>query len=320
MALAPRIVGVAMVGNEADIVEAFVRHHQGLLDELVVIAHRPVDGTDAILARLQAEGLPLEVRAAGDAAFRQAEETSRVAREKLREGAGFVVLLDADEFLRLPDPGYLRRALPAIPADRFAAWRWQGYVPLPGDDAREANPVRRIRHRRREEGIDCFKVALTPAFLRPEFSLREGHHCVMRAGPGAAEAAAPMVELKAVHLAHFPVRSREQLETKVVLGQLARQRAGAGAQGDLGAHWRELYAAIRDGGGLDAAALTRLAVRYPFPSDARLDVGRDGLVEDPVGADYDLRYASAPARGALPNLLRWLDATASNGAAGAAAP
>ncbi len=298
-----------MVGNEADIIEAFVRYHVRLLDELVLVVHGPVDGTRDILERLVAEGLPLVLHAARHASFRQADETNRVARDLLRGGADFVVLLDADEFLRLPDAGYLRRALPALPADRFGAWRWQGYVPLPEDDARESNPLRRIRHRRREEGIDCFKVVLTRAFLREEYFLLEGNHCVMQERAGGPPAPAPMTEFKALRLAHFPVRSREQLETKIILGELRRREAPAGDP-STGAHWRSLYAMIRDQGGLDAQALRRVAVRYGFPEDAQLDLPPEGLVEDPVTVDFELRYGPPPAGSALQWVLRWLDTRA----------
>jgi hypothetical protein len=302
-----RIVGVGIVGNEADVIEAFVRHHARILDSLVLVVHQPVDSTAEILARLKDEGLPLDLRPAADSAFRQPEETSAVARELLRDGVAFVVPLDADEFLRLPDPGYLKRALPALPAGRYGAWRWQSYVPTPGDDPGEPNPVRRIRHRRRAEGIDCFKVVLTREFLHDGHFLLQGNHCVMRAAPDGENVAAPMVELKSVRLAHFPVRSRNQFETKVVIGEL-RNRGQAQADHSLGAHWRHLYGEIRDRGGLGPEALRQVAVRYPFPWDAALDLPPDGLVDDPLPVDFDLRYAGQSDAGALQNLLRWLDA------------
>jgi hypothetical protein len=310
------LAGLAMVGSEADVIEAFVRHHLPLLDRLVLVVHEPLDETRPILESLAAEGLPLELREARHAAFRQAEEVTAVARELLRDGAAFVVLLDADEFLKLPDPGYLRRALPALPPDRFGALRWQSYVPLPGDDPHEPNPVRRIRHRRRDEGVDCFKVVLTRAFLREEFFLLEGNHCVMRRGQGGTAAPAPMTELKAVRLAHFPVRSRAQFEAKVVLGTL-RKRESPGADPALGTHWQANYEAIRDGAGLDEAALARIAVRYAFPGDPALDVGDDGLVPDALPADYALRYPATAPRSALSAVLRWLEARAAAGEAGA---
>ena len=303
-----RIVGVGIVGNEADVIEAFVRHHARLLDELVLVVHRPVDETRAILESLAAEGLPLVLRDARHAAFRQADETSGVARELLRSGADFIVLLDADEFLRLPDrlpaPGPAGTAGRPLRRVALAVVRAAG-----GGRRPRANPLRRIRHRRREEGFDCFKVALTRAFLREEFHLLEGNHCVMQAGDAGTAAPAPMTEYKAVRLAHFPVRSREQLEAKVVLGELGKREAQA-EDPALGTHWRDLYRMIRDHGPLDAQALRRVAVRYAFPGDAQLDLPADGLVEDPVPADFELRYLPAGTRTALQTVLRWLDSRA----------
>ena len=56
-----RLIGVAMVRNEADIIEAFVRHNLTILDALVVVDHASLDGTSEILTLLQREGLPLRV-------------------------------------------------------------------------------------------------------------------------------------------------------------------------------------------------------------------------------------------------------------------
>ena len=44
-----RLHGIAMVRNEADVVEAFVRHNLSILDALVVIDHGSVDGTAGIV-------------------------------------------------------------------------------------------------------------------------------------------------------------------------------------------------------------------------------------------------------------------------------
>jgi hypothetical protein len=40
-----RVVGITMVKNEADIIEAFVRHNLRFLDALVVVEHASADGT-----------------------------------------------------------------------------------------------------------------------------------------------------------------------------------------------------------------------------------------------------------------------------------
>ena len=68
-----RLIGIAMVRNEADIIEAFVRHNLTVLDALVVVDHGSLDGTGEILALLQREGLPLRVMRDASPGFFQAE-------------------------------------------------------------------------------------------------------------------------------------------------------------------------------------------------------------------------------------------------------
>jgi hypothetical protein len=54
-----KIVALAMIGNEADVVECFVRHTLTMVDRLVIILHRSVDGTAEIVNALYEEGLPV---------------------------------------------------------------------------------------------------------------------------------------------------------------------------------------------------------------------------------------------------------------------
>src|SRR5260370_17706825 len=90
------LFGVAMVRNEADVIEAFVRHNLGVLDGLAIADHGSLDGTSEILASLQAEGLPLRVGKAAEAAFFQSRHMTGLAREAL-SGAN-------TDFLFAPDP------------------------------------------------------------------------------------------------------------------------------------------------------------------------------------------------------------------------
>jgi hypothetical protein len=55
------LFGAAMVRNEADIIEAFVRHNVRVLDGLAIVDHGSFDGTSEILAALVAEGLPVSM-------------------------------------------------------------------------------------------------------------------------------------------------------------------------------------------------------------------------------------------------------------------
>src|ERR1700682_3921842 len=92
--------GLSRVKNESDIIEAFVRHHVALLDRLFIVDNESSDGTGAILAALQAEGLPLTVLGDRTFGYFQSEIMSYLARATLAATAvDRLFLLDADEFL-----------------------------------------------------------------------------------------------------------------------------------------------------------------------------------------------------------------------------
>src|SRR5690349_3393112 len=122
---AMRIIGVTMASNEADVIEAFVRHNLRFLDALVVLDHVSVDRTPELLVRLAGEGLPLVVLRDRDRAYRQGERTTMLVRRYLAElDAAWCLPIDADEFIRCDSRAALEAALAAVPAGAH------GLVPL----------------------------------------------------------------------------------------------------------------------------------------------------------------------------------------------
>jgi glycosyltransferase involved in cell wall biosynthesis len=104
-----RFFGVACVKNEANLIEAFVRHNLVYWERLMLLDHGSTDGTSAILQALRVEGLPLEIVSDDGIGKLQGARMSGLMREAARQGADWVFLLDADEFIRprggvLPEP------------------------------------------------------------------------------------------------------------------------------------------------------------------------------------------------------------------------
>ena len=81
------LYGVSMVRNEADVIEAFVRHNLRALDRLIVVDHGSSDGTREILHALSDEGLPLAVEHDDRDVRRQPETITRLARRAFAEGS-----------------------------------------------------------------------------------------------------------------------------------------------------------------------------------------------------------------------------------------
>jgi hypothetical protein len=275
-----RIVAVSMVGNEADIIESFVRYNLRFVDALRMVLHRPVDGTGKILDALVAEGLPLRLGAPEHAGFRQGEELTRLAREAFDDGADFVLPLDADEFIKPPAPDYLRRALPAIPPGRFACHRWQNYAPDPGlIDRLDLPPLQRLTLRRQDEPpTPTYKVILTRDFMAADHRLLEGAHCVMQRDAAGGLSPCPMVELKALRLAHLPIRSQSQAVAKF-RHALAAKAETAGAMSGAGGHWSAM-AQVFAAGQPEPHQICALALSYPEvagPGEGQWPVTTDPL-------------------------------------------
>jgi hypothetical protein len=226
-----RLIGITCVGNEADIVEAFVRHNAELLDYLLILEHNTLDGTREILDRLVAEGLPISVEHSSEPKFLQLAFTNRMLRVALEtHGADWVFPIDCDEFLVVPTRADLDLALLQA-GEAHVRMKWINYVPSPGDDATELHPLRRIRHcyDYATPSVDdnpwVWKIAVNARLLGDyyldRYEICRGNHFLSLLNQ-QRPISAPMLPLDRVSVAHFPVRSTDQMVVKTALGILGR--------------------------------------------------------------------------------------------------
>ena len=269
-----KLVAIAMIGNEADVVEAFVRDNLDYVDHLLIAEHNSLDGTRDILQALVEEGLPLTVTRIETAAFRQAAVTNALLADALaRFEPDWVIPLDADEFLDADGRVALEAELARL-ADSHARLRWVQHVPAGGDDAAEQHPARRIRHRYAytppDPGLNPYvwKLALNCRLIRPyldRYDLEKGSHRVVFKGV-REPSSQPVTTLQHTVLRHYPVRSFEQLSLKAGLSTLQGRLAGRNELG--GTHVSRLYQQIL-AGKHELAAMQRSVREY-------LDTGRHG--------------------------------------------
>lgn len=151
-----------------------------------------------------------------------------LARRAFEEGgADFVFPVDGDEILQAADRGALEASLAALPPRMAGLMRWPTYVCTDRDDPGEACPTRRITHRYdlgpgweiampAKVDAEYCKVVVGRWFRdEPSARIYEGNHAVFLEGRLA------MAPCAGIELAHFPVRSLEQLARKVSLGWLS---------------------------------------------------------------------------------------------------
>lgn len=305
----PRVIGTCMVSNEADIIEPFVRHNLSLLDGLVVLDHASVDSTFEILGALAREGLPLIVLQDRDPAFHQGGRQTYMARKYLPElQADFSFALDADELIRVPDRRALDAALARVPAGSCAVVRMQNYFGAALDVA--GDPPRSLTRRLRHERAPAHKVVLSRAFLEdPAAQVALGNHAAVSVASGHVRPL-PHVLLEGVLLAHFPVRSAEQVAKKAVLGWLAHrltrpERFVDSTRGHVPAsHWRDLFAQLASGQRPIDESLRAEAIAL-YAGGGRVE-DRE-LVEDPLPVAYELRHSAGASLSPLAMLATWTD-------------
>ena len=172
------IVGVSAVKNEADIIEANVRHNLRYLDRMIVLDHDSCDATPRILQSLVDEGLPLTISRLGtpDPSFKQAQFTTALARGAFEKcAADYVMPFDADEFIRAPSRDALEAALNDTKTD-VTNMRWQTYVPSAHGE--RGHPLRSLRWRVETAKDPLCKAILSRRVLERDWRIGRGNHVV----------------------------------------------------------------------------------------------------------------------------------------------
>lgn len=285
-----RLIGVAIVRNEADIVEAFARTNLVLLDALHVMVHRSTDGTREILQALAGEGLPLRLSEIAEESFNQEYHVTKAARLAFRdERADFVFPLDADEFVRADSRAALEQSLASLAAEHVGALPWLTYVPTANDRPSEL-PLQRLDRRFRLSPVAALdlnycKVVVGSWFAaRADARILEGNHAVFARNEQLATARCPDVTV-----CHFPIRSAEQLWKKAALGWIAQLASGRDLESSgVSGHWRQIFRNLKDNGVLSEADMRSFVAAYVPPQSRHNE-----LIVDPLPHRVDVqRYAA----------------------------
>ena len=214
-----RLVGVSMVASECDIIESFARHNLSFVDHLHIQLHNSFDSTQEIIEKLIEEGLSISFELHSNPVFRRELMGDTIVQEVANEGCfDYILPLDADELIVADDRGALEHELSSLPGVGALKVPWLSYVPTEDDDATDLNPITRIRHRLRSLH-SVKKVFFARHMLQfADVYLADGNHDLL--SKNARDI--PHRQSTSICLAHFPVRSWEQLISKIRIGAAAR--------------------------------------------------------------------------------------------------
>lgn len=269
-----RLVAVSRVRNEADIIEAFVRHHARYFDWLVIHDDGSTDGTLEMLRALQVEGLPLEVLREPVVGYEQSRSMTRLLQIGADRLADWVVPLDADEFVEPADASTLAEILGAREPQLFTI-SWANFAWSGDEDDLEPNPVVRQRLRIRPHAGSLSKVVVPARLIDEHIRLSQGSHRLIRKGEDV-----PSQPLDPVQLCHYPIRSVEQYASKVAVGFL-QYSAMPDWSRDIGFHYVEPFQALL-AGGLEALKARMSADSHHYSVQAETHRDTVELEDDPL--------------------------------------
>jgi hypothetical protein len=264
-----RIACVTMVASESDIIESFARHTLGFVDHLHIQFHNSYDSSQEIVERLIGDGCSISFERGSDPVFRRQLLGDRLVRQAANGGHfDFILPLDADEFIVADSRSVLEAELAEMPPVSALTVNWLSYVPTEYDDPADPNPITRIRHRLRSPHVIHKAFFAASMLSQGDIYLSDGnHHLLSKTGREI-----PHRLSQRIFLAHFPVRSAQQLASKIAIGWAARVLSPDFTD-NQSRHWRATDPAAV--AGMTIKQLTRYAVGY-------LDSNERQLVEDPL--------------------------------------
>lgn len=281
---------ICTLRNESDIVELFLRYHLDIFDKIYANIHLCLDNTEEIIQNLKKEGFPIEVRHTYSLRYCQGEVLTELLKEAALD-SDWVMPLDADEFLTPREK--CREIVESLTPDYTYFVRWKNYFPSPKDNLKEENILERLQHRTKIIDTNQHKVIIPSQIVRNnKVSLPEGSHEIYQEG---AEPLTKRFKRGAVFaykvleeplLAHFPVRSIQQMKNKSFVGWLAQVANHNEVQGKIvdskvptWPHLKKMFNKMQE----EKIDLCTSFAELYLPNF-------EDLVHDPIEANIELKY------------------------------
>ena len=290
-----KIVSITAVKNEADIIESFVRYHLNIVDEMIILNNGSTDDTNYILYQLIKEGLPLFVIDDKDKYFKPVQKMNFLLKKAILEhGADIVCPIDVDEFITSED-GNPRKFIEKIKPNTYLKLKWRTYVPTEDDDVNEKFVPLRMKNIR-DENLEEYKVILhKDLYNKYDVRLGIGSHDLTYHKGNFGDKISFEIS-KNMQMAHFPLRSKEQTLSKVLISYpnlLCRIEVNP-IFGFHTSHYAPMFLKIKNKGKVSDKDVMEFAKRYSTKGNEVGENEEIKLIKKPMKLDFckdiDIKY------------------------------
>lgn len=274
---------VTMVKNEADIIEHFVRINSLWASHLFVIDDGSIDGTLDTLELLKEEGFNLTILTKKTIDYQQNLLMTNIVRKIAETNLfNYIFPIDADEIIF--DPEGLKSELINLELDDVCVINWSSIVPIDEFSIRETNPFHGHFEKVETEANICEKMII-PNNIAKECFIHMGNHDV-----SSDVYKINKVALK-TRLFHAPVRSRDQILSKLIIGSYKFSLKKNKSRGE-GSHWTSMADKLREHDFIMDNILLR-SLSYNYAGIHKLPIENNLCSLDISIKKYPLKYTRA---------------------------
>lgn len=256
------IACICSTKNEGDIIEAFVRLNGRICNSFFFIDDS-TDHTREIIALLAKEGYDLNYLQKSEGGHNQPKPTrSYLSYVQKINNPDWIFLLDADEIIVANDKEKLFYEIQNIPPNTFLSAEWKTYVPTTLNYFDSTNPLSECFGLREDKGIIYRKVSI-PGLIANKIVTTPGNHSAKSLNRNIIREQ----QTNSYYLAHFPVRSVEQITVKNLIAthNLTTRVDAEPGEGD---HVFPIFRLLRNSNyDLPIESLVNIAMNYGYVYD-----------------------------------------------------
>jgi len=304
-----KIFSVSMVKNEMDIIESFIRYNLNILDGMIILDNNSTDSTLNIIKCLKNEGFPVFYIEDEDIKYQQDKKMSQLLKIAVDEfDADIIIPLDVDEFITSKDHGNPRKLLEKLESPNYYLVKWRTYIPDFGkkvDNKFIPSQITFIR----DEQLEKFYKVIIPKELVTDYSveLTFGSHDLIY-----DKKFGNMIEFvynPDLAIAHFPIRSKEQTLSKVIVGWINLPPEIKMAHLKMSNyHWQKMFKHIKEFGEINNEDVTDFAKKFALESeDIQVNIKKNPM-DLSFCRNIEIKYTNDKFR-PISNILEQFDST-----------